>query len=126
MPVTVSIIPEEPSRDKKESLLFQEGRKSFKAEIVFCYIGVLFLDGYDYKADYRKQIELLAACFDRGSNFDELLQKAGYIKPWEKIRGILMPMGNIPVLIPRYSHDVDKIMQELEEQIRIESRRDFL
>ncbi len=122
MPVNVSLIPEEPERDKKESLFFQEGRESFKAEIIFCHMGVLFLQGYDYKAKYRRQIELLASCFEDGSNFDRLLQDAGYIKPWEKIYGILMPFGNIPILVSRYNHNVDEIMNGLEEQIRKENR----
>ena len=121
MATNVSLIPEDQERDKRESLFFQEGRESFKAEIIFCYAGVLFLEGYDYKAKYRRQIELLANCFEDGSNLDEVLQRAGYTRTWEKIYGILMPMGNIPVLVPRYNHNVDKIVQELEIQIRRES-----
>ena len=121
MATNVSLIPEDQERDKRESLFFQEGRESFKAEIIFCYAGVLFLEGYDYRAKYRRQIELLANCFEDGSNLDEVLQRAGYTRTWEKIYGILMPMGNIPVLVPRYNHNVDKIVQELEIQIRRES-----
>ena len=121
MATNVSLIPEDQEGDKKESLFFQERRESFKAEIIFCYAGVLFLEGYDYKAKYRRRIELLANCFEDGSNLDELLQRAGYTRTWEKIYGILMPMGNIPVLVPRYNHNVDKIVQELEIQIRRES-----
>ena len=83
---------------------------------------MLFLEGYDYKAKYRRQIELLASCFEEGSAFDEVLRDAGYIKPWEKIHGILIPMGNIPVLVSRYNHNVDEIMKDLEEQIRKENK----
>ena len=122
MSVNVSLIPEEPERDKKESLFFQEGRESFKAEILFCEVGVLFLEGYDYKAKYRRQIEFLASCFEEGSALDELLRNAGYTKAWEKIYGILMPLGNIPVLVSRYNHNVDEIMEDLEKQIRKDSK----
>ena len=122
MSTIVSVIPEEPERDKKKSLFFQEGRHSFKAEILFCQAGVLFLEGYDYKAKYRRQIELLASCFEEGSTFDEVLRDAGYTHPWQKIYGVLIPMGNIPVLISRYNHNVDNIMKDLEEQIKKENK----
>ena len=121
MATNVSLIPEDQEGDKKESLFFQEERESFKAEIIFCYAGVLFLEGYDYKAKYRRQIELLANSFEAGSYLDEILRNAGYIKVWEKINGILIPMGNIPVLVRRYYNDIDTIVQELESQIKRES-----
>lgn len=114
-------LPEYPEREKKEGLFFQEGRTSFKAECILYHAGVLLLEGYDYKAKYKEQIELLAGCFIEGSNIEEVLRSQCLMKPWQRLYGILILMGNIPVLISRYNNDPEEIYEELERQIRMEN-----
>lgn len=118
----VRSIPAYPEREKKEGIFFQDGRVSFKAECVMYHVGVLFLEGYDYKATYKQQIEFLAGCFEQDSNIEEVLRNMFIMKPWQKLYGILIPMGNIPILVSRYNNDPEIIYQELERQIKLENQ----
>lgn len=118
----VGNISANPEREKKEGIFFQEGRVSFKAECIMYHAGVLFLEGYDYRATYRQQIEFLSGCFEQGSNIEEMLRKMLVMKPWQRLYGILMPMGNIPILVSRYNNDPEIIYQELERQIKLENQ----
>ena len=80
------------------------------------------VDGYDYKANYEQQVSLLAGCFEKDSNIEEVLKENEVLKPWEKLYGILTIIGNIPILVTRYENDVETIMSTLENQTRIDSQ----
>lgn len=116
-------LPEDLEREKKEGLLFQSEKLSFKAEIILCHSGVLCLEGYDYKVKFNQQIELLAGCFEAGSNLEEVLRNNSYLKHWERLYAILMPIGNIPVFLSRYNHDPKQLLQELKRQLTLEATR---
>ncbi len=118
----VSFIPANPAREKAEGLFFKEGRVSFKTEIIIYRSGILFLDGYDYLAKCDQQIELLAGCFEQGSNIEEVLRTANILKSWERLYGILMSIGNIPVLVSRYDNDPETIYQELQRQVNLKNQ----
>lgn len=121
MATKVQVLPANPERDKEVSLFFQNGGISFKAERITYASGILFLDGYDYKARFDQQIELLAGCFEDDSNIEEELKKANILCPWETLQGIVMAFGPIPVLVSRYNHDPEVLCKELERQMRLES-----
>ena len=118
----VSYLPKNPDRDKAEGLAFKEERRSFSTEVILYYRGILLVDGYDYKANYEQQVSLLAGCFEKDSNIEEVLKENEVLKPWEKLYGILTIIGNIPILVTRYENDVETIMSTLENQTRIDSQ----
>ena len=118
----VQLLPANPERDKEVSLFFQNGRISFKAERITYASGILFLDGYDYKAKFNQQIELLAGCFEEDSNIEKELKEANILSPWETLQGIVMAIGPIPVLVSKYNHDPEVLGKELERQMRLDSQ----
>lgn len=104
------------SRNNWSITLVNQGTK-MTTDFVTCECGVVILQGYAPRSLKPKQIfKLLAGCFEKGSNFEKKLEFNGLLSGYEKVNGILISIGNVPVLITKFGEDPDKVYDEWREK----------
>ena len=86
-----------------------------KGIVVFNGIGIQKLTPYD-------AIGLICGCFERGCEFEELLEQGKLVEPYpgDWFAGIVISVNYIPVLVNRYSHIQEVIYHSWERQLRAE------
>lgn len=87
--------------------------------------GVVFLQGYTPHSLKPKQIfKLLCGCFEKASNFEKKLESADLLNGYERVNGILISIGNVPVLITKYDKDPDKVYEEWNKKKNLADAKD--
>lgn len=103
--------------------LFLENQEScMQTKFVVYNSGILFLECFDYLSDFKQRIELIAGCFEPDSNIEEVLREKGVLNTFEKLDGIVMTVGRIPVLATRLNHNPKKLYIEWEEQMEADKK----
>ena len=93
-------------------------RMSIVTEYVDCNHGVLILrearECYDTP---QRTMELLAGCFEKGSNLNSKILNARLVSHFEQIEAIVMFLKGVPVFVSRYDNDFGRVFESWEVAI---------
>lgn len=103
--------------EKIWGLNFEHQGISMETRFITYNSGILFLQCFNYRASYEQRIELMAGCFEEGSNIEEILRKYKILETFENLDGIVMTIGRIPILATRWNHDPHKLYAEWKSQM---------
>lgn len=94
-------------------IVLENEEVSLKAEYLAHDRGILFLKAYESNGTPEQVIELMAGCFKKGCNLQNLLKEEGVFEELEELEGIVMRVNSIPVMITHYNYsDATKLYKE--------------
>lgn len=93
-------------------IVFEKDGISVMTEYVAHDAGLLFVRGYrNYNITPKQIIEVLAGCFEKDCELQEILIVSSIFEEGEELEGIVISIKNIPVLISRKSHNAEEIYE---------------
>ena len=105
-------------------VVLEKDGKSLQVECIPLGLGVLYLRRYrnlnNYNITPKQAISIIADCFEKNSEFQDVLKEKGVFGNFQELQGIIISINNIPVLVTRYNHDADVLYNEWKCQLDME------